>query len=442
MTTQLHPPTGLGAAPTEIPTTRGRIGRVVVGSTFLGVLLAVVSTLLVAGGSSEPVVTGLALVSFAAGWGMLRVLSVRRTAQPQVWATVPAVVLGGSGLAFLLVRPSNAVLTAVAWVWPPVVAVLTVWTWTRVRSSLRSWTRPLVVYPVLVVQLLVASGGLHAAIQDTRDGDQPAGDGALYDVGDHRLYLECHGTGEPTVVLEAGMGAYSDSMSRWIAPEVARRTRVCVYDRAGYGRSEPAPGTPRPDDVTTDLHALLEAAGVPAPYVLAGHSSGAVYVRMFAAAHPDEVAGVALLDGQPAQAMTDLPAYPTFYAVSRRVEALMPTLARFGVMRLAGGEGSAGHYRSLRDEVAVLPARLDLAARADDLGDTPLAVVTAVEGAQEGWLPLQDALARLSTDVVHLTLPDATHADVVEDQAAAGRASQGVLAVVTAVRTGHPVTLR
>ena len=105
----------LGASPTNSAAARGRIGLVVAGSTLAGLLLAGISTLLVAGGSSEPVVTGLALLSFAAGWGMMRALSARRTTQPQNWATVPAVVLGVSGIAYLLLRPSDAVLTAVAW---------------------------------------------------------------------------------------------------------------------------------------------------------------------------------------------------------------------------------------------------------------------------------------------------------------------------------------
>ena len=345
-------------------------------------------------------------------------------------------------MALLVLRPSNSALTAAGWVWPAALAALTVWMAARVHSSLPPRTRRTLLYPVLVAQLLVAAGGLSQTIRETGDPAPLSGAGRLYDVGDHRLYLRCLGTGQPTVVLEAGMGAASSSMTRWIAPEVARRTRVCVYDRAGYGRSEAAAEAPSPDDATTDLHTLLHAAGVPGPYVLAGHSSGAVYVRMFAAAYPDEVAGLALLDGQPAEAMTGLPSYPLIYAVLRRVEALTPTLARFGVMRLAGGESDAQHYRALRDEIAVLPARLDLAARADDLGSTPLAVVTAATGAQEGWLPLQDAMTGLSTDAVHLTLSDATHDDVVSKESAARPAAQAVLAVVAAVRTGRPVALR
>ena len=437
---RLAPALSLDDVPTEIPARRGSIDAVVVGSTLLAALLAGVSTLILAGGSSEPVVTGLALLSFAAGWGALRILSARRTHQPQAWATVPAAVLGLSGLAFLVLRPSEAVLTTLAWWWPPVLAATTVWTASRVRASLRSWTRSFVVYPVLVLQLLVATGGQIEAIRNTRDAE-PVGEGSLYDVGDHRLYLDCQGTGSPTVVLEAGMSSHSASMGRWLAPEVARHTRVCVYDRAGYGSSEPDPGTRRPDDVTTDLHALLRAADVPAPYVLAGHSSGAIYVRMFAEAYPGEVAGLALLDGQPAEAMTDLPSYPLFYDVYRRVEALMPTLARFGVMRLVGGEGSR-HYRTLHDEIAVLPDRLDLARDAGSLGSTPLAVVTAAEGAQDGWMPLQEAMSRLSTDNVHMTLTNATHTDVVDDEVAAGHAARALLAVVEAVRTGRRVALR
>ncbi len=85
----------------------------------------------------------------------------------------------------------------------------------------------------------------------------------------------------------------------WIAPAVARDTRVCVYDRAGRGWSEPADTTQDGAQIATDLHTLLQRGHVPGPYVLAGHSFGGLYVLTFAARYPDEVAGMVLVDSTP-----------------------------------------------------------------------------------------------------------------------------------------------
>ena len=119
--------------------------------------------------------------------------------------------------------------------------------------------------------------------------------GQLIDVGGHRLHLNCTGSGSPTVVLEPGLGEVSPAMG-WIAPVVARDTRVCVYDRAGRGWSDPADGPQDAAQTAADLHTLLDRGHIPGPYVLAGHSFGGLYVLTFAATYPDQVAGLVLLD--------------------------------------------------------------------------------------------------------------------------------------------------
>ena len=82
----------------------------------------------------------------------------------------------------------------------------------------------------------------------------------------------------------------------WITAAVAQDSRVCVYDRAGKGWSDPADGPQDAVQTATDLHTLLDRANVPGPYVLAGHSFGGLYVLTFAAQYPDQVAGLVLLD--------------------------------------------------------------------------------------------------------------------------------------------------
>jgi pimeloyl-ACP methyl ester carboxylesterase len=148
----------------------------------------------------------------------------------------------------------------------------------------------------------------------TPDAPLHRGDFAgLVGIGHGRsIYLECHGRGAPTVVLEAGLRSRSDFWSErseetppgpTVLPGVARTTRVCTIDRPGttlgateFSRSSPAPTPRTAADAAADLHAVLKAARVPGPYVLAGHSTGGLIVRLYAATHPREVAGLVLVD--------------------------------------------------------------------------------------------------------------------------------------------------
>jgi pimeloyl-ACP methyl ester carboxylesterase len=126
-----------------------------------------------------------------------------------------------------------------------------------------------------------------------------SGDGeyTLVDVGGYRLAFHCVGEGSPTVILETGLGAPSEYWAP-IAQEIAGLTRVCRFDRAGRERSDPAPTTPRTcADMVADLRALLHNAGIPAPYVLVGNSLGGMNARLYAYQHPEEVAGIVLVDG-------------------------------------------------------------------------------------------------------------------------------------------------
>lgn len=140
-----------------------------------------------------------------------------------------------------------------------------------------------------------AAGCSFGAAGDAAGGpyDRP---GRLVEIPDGRkLNLRCAGRGSPTVILESGFGATSAAWSR-VQPALARTTRTCSYDRAGYGFSDPAP-TPRDGAaVARDLDQLLQAAEVEGPYVVVGHSAGALYGRLFAARRPGEVTGLVLLD--------------------------------------------------------------------------------------------------------------------------------------------------
>jgi hypothetical protein len=125
----------------------------------------------------------------------------------------------------------------------------------------------------------------------------------------YSLYLQCAGSGSPTVLWEAGGGAGgSDELPGYLLGRLAQISRVCLYDRAGLGLSDPAP---YPADgggaqMIADLHAVLQRAGVPGPYVMVGYSSGGPMVRLFAATYPKEVAGMVQVDGMSEDFDTDL----------------------------------------------------------------------------------------------------------------------------------------
>jgi pimeloyl-ACP methyl ester carboxylesterase len=130
-----------------------------------------------------------------------------------------------------------------------------------------------------------------------------AAEAQRYPVSDdgRELVLFCEGEGTPTVVWEDGHPSETGGIARFsngaVWAEVAAHTRICAYDRAGYGDSDPAPNEPRDaDDVVDDLRALLAAAGEEGPYVLVGSSFGGMIVSYYAAREPDDVAGVVLLD--------------------------------------------------------------------------------------------------------------------------------------------------
>jgi pimeloyl-ACP methyl ester carboxylesterase len=123
----------------------------------------------------------------------------------------------------------------------------------------------------------------------------PPPPGRLVDIGGRRLHLDCRGRGSPTVILEAGGGAFSIDWAL-TQPRVAAFTRVCSYDRAGYAWSDSGPADDRVEQVVSDLRRLLARAGVRPPYVIAGQSIGGIFARAYQRRYPLEIAGLVLVD--------------------------------------------------------------------------------------------------------------------------------------------------
>jgi pimeloyl-ACP methyl ester carboxylesterase len=239
--------------------------------------------------------------------------------------------------------------------------------------------------------------------------------------GGRSLYLYCEGTGGPVVVMDSGLG---DDASVWrkVQDRIAATTRVCVYDRAGYGRSPPGP---EPRDTAAeagDLEQLVKAAKLPGPYVLVGHSMGSFNVRLFAFHHPKAVAGIVLVDPSADNQMEALAtAAPTTLklqaAQTARLTAcgapdatpevlktcigpapfdLPPELANRGI-----GHPGPAYFATVLSEFNAF-TRLDsketVAARRS-LGDMPLIVLTAADTTRSPGVPPQeaDASAKLWT---------------------------------------------
>jgi pimeloyl-ACP methyl ester carboxylesterase len=187
---------------------------------------------------------------------------------------------------------------------------------------------------VLVVVVLAASSGWNAAVLHRFRSKPP---GQMYQVNGHQMRIACTGSGSPTIVLDAGPG--NDGLI-WggVQPALAKTTRVCSYDRAGFGWSEALPPPRDADHIADELHGLLAAAKIGGPIVLMGHSISGIYIRDYATRYPAEVAGLIFVDGStPLQERN-----PAFKAVfAKKPFDWIQTLQRrallsLGIPRLSG----------------------------------------------------------------------------------------------------------
>ncbi len=150
--------------------------------------------------------------------------------------------------------------------------------------------------------------------------------GELYDVGGYRLHLNCLGQGSPTVVLESGLGRDSLDWS-WVQPSLAQRTRVCSYDRAGSGWSDPGPLPRDSRSIAKELRTLIDRSGLEGPLLLVGHSAGGSHLQLFHHDYPEDVAGLVLVDVSHLKA----PQPP-----AKRMVRIAKTLHFFGALRALG----------------------------------------------------------------------------------------------------------
>ena len=268
-----------------------------------------------------------------------------------------------------------------------------------------------------------AALGIQALLshRSLRDNPPP---GSLIDLNGRQVHVRCAGEGSPTVILQAGHISLT-----WMSvfSEIAELTRVCTYDRPGWGWSEPASSPRTAEMIVQELRMLLQAADIKPPYVLAGHSFGGLLMQLYAARYPDDFEGIVLVDSShpdQAQRTSDLQELDT---VAKALKIVGPLgLARMLLPVAPAGDPTSRDStvialekdllmtnRTLRTIVAELSVMrqslLQVADSSVDFGDKPLVVLTQGRRRPEFWQQMQEDLSRLSRSSDWRVIDDAGH---------------------------------
>ena len=308
-----------------------------------------------------------------------------------------------------------------------------------------------------VVVVLGFAGAVYESVAEAADARAYPPAGQMVDVGGYRLHINCIGTGSPTVVIDAGWGDSSAAWSSWVQAPAARTTRVCTYDRAGMGYSDPGPLPRTAERFARELHALLSGAGEPGPYVLVGHSLGGLPVRVFAHEYAADVAGVVLIESMsPSSAKRSSSATPEDSESHSFADWAVTLPARTGLLRSLSGPLDAYHGlspeaanayssfwitpRALQtwlDEGKGMPQSMAQAGAVTSFGDTPLIVLSSgrkVELEQD-WRTWQTELLGLSTNSQQLFADKSGH-NVEFDEPEAAVAAIEKMVELTRVQPG------
>src|SRR3989442_5860857 len=186
------------------------------------------------------------------------------------------------------------------------------------------WTKRTLIGLCGVIVVAALTGAAYQWIASRNDLAANPPPGRLVDVGGHRLHIWCTGSGEPTVILENGLGGSGLVGWSFVQPEVAKFSRVCSYDRAGTGYSDPGPWPRTARRIAHELAQLLDRTGISGPLVLVGASIGGLLVRVFASEHGERVVGLVLVDASHEDQEVRVP----------RIAPLVPLLSSAGVFRL------------------------------------------------------------------------------------------------------------
>ena len=261
-----------------------------------------------------------------------------------------------------------------------------------------------------------------SVVRDRRDYPMP---GRLVDVGGYKMHIYCTGQGAPAVILDSGLG---DSFTSWrkVQPQIAQYTRVCSYDRAGLGYSDPSPSSRTSKDIAQELYRLLHNAGIPAPVVIVGHSVAGYDVRLYASLYRNEVAGVILVDSSHPDQDRRFPAALKEMEAGVDHELEIETfLMPFGIPRLFASRDPTGcchntpadraarcNLNSVREGQAEFRSFSESAAQAaatGSLGNIPLVVLSHDPEQPEPGIPadlgkaIDDAWGKMQQELAQLS---------------------------------------
>lgn len=324
----------------------------------------------------------------------------------------------------------------------------------RRSAGWKRWLKRIFLSGLTLIILLAIAGVSYRLIEQRADARRFPQQGKSVSLGPEfanvSLNIDCSGSGSPTVILDSGLGVPAIGWN-FVQPQVAKFTRVCSYDRAGYGWSTPGPMPRTSAEIVKELHALLAAAGEKPPYILVGHSFGGFNVRVYNGAYPGEVAGMVLVDASHEDQISRMP--PVMTAFQKKEEAsakwqafLAPAMIDLGIARLTSnisGPSYLSHnfleeLRYLQLQTKFLSATsselaffgstsADEVRASGNLGDKPLIVLTAGKNPDASALPpgfpvkafddfeniwrndLQVREAHLSTRGRQIIVPDSDH---------------------------------
>jgi pimeloyl-ACP methyl ester carboxylesterase len=310
------------------------------------------------------------------------------------------------------------------------------------------WRWTMRIFVVLGAFLIVAalSGATYQWLATRKELAATPPPGHLVDIGGYRLHLWCTGDGAPAVILDTGLGGSSADWG-FVQPDVARFTRVCSYDRAGMGYSDPGPSPRTARRIASELAELLVRSGIGGPVVLVGASIAGFDVRLFASDHPERAAGLVLVDASHEDQAHEVPQMARFvpllstigalrlFGISfgQRIESLAPSVRQFAratSFRAAGYQAAADeiiHIRESASEVRSSRRRLTI----------PVLVITGGRGADENWRQLQRDQASLSERGCLMIAQESGHVVPVDQP----EVVVGAIRTVVETARGHDVPL-
>ena len=319
----------------------------------------------------------------------------------------------------------------------------------RKHTGCLGWGLRILLAGMVLLVILLGVGYTSQVKSTAADFQQIPAPGQLVDVGGYRMHIFCQGEGSPTIIVDTGLGDFSVSWSQ-VQPEVAQFSRICTYDRAGYGWSDPSPAPRMAEQIALELHILLDKASIEGPYILVGHSLGGLDVRMYASLYPEEVVGMVLVDAMHEDVLTRFPPERTQIDQQQMgTWGVMKFMAQFGILRMMGesaGEQSLpayieqlpadqqkvymtllshpSYFEAAQGEMQLIGESCKQVSEIGDLGDIPLIVLTAeksqdiealrakpvvYEQTQIVWQALQNELVSLSTNSMHVIAEGSGH---------------------------------